>query len=207
MNEGEGWRHPPAPTRSMGTPTGLSFLQPPRAAPSDTSHGCCWAPCPGPRLCFQERVGAFVSAGCALAPAARGAQAAGDVCASRCSWASPVHPLRAHLPAPSLQDGLCLCPAAWLGMPGIIPVCHSELGAGAAPTWLRNPNKLSRLGTRAGTSSVLTLNSYWCDSLAIYLFKATELFAILLKSKHSVWAGELFCLNVRLGDTDDNLSE
>lgn len=111
MNEGEGWRHLPAPTRSLGTPTGLSFLQPPRAAPSDTSHGCCWAPCPGPRLCFQERVGAFVSAGCALAPAARGAQAAGDVCASRCSWASPVHPLRAHLPAPSLQDGLCLCPA------------------------------------------------------------------------------------------------
>lgn len=95
----------------------------------------------------------------------------------------------------------------WLGMPSKIPVCHSELGAGAAPTWLRNPNKLSRLGTRAGTSSVLTLNSYWCDSLAIYLFKATELFAILLKSKHSVWAGELFCLNVRLGDTDDNLSE
>lgn len=95
----------------------------------------------------------------------------------------------------------------WLGMPSKIPVCHSELGAGAAPTWLRNPNKLSRLGTWAGTSSVLTLNSYWCDSLAIYLFKATELFAILLKSKHSVWAGELFCLNVRLGDTDDNLSE
>lgn len=95
----------------------------------------------------------------------------------------------------------------WLGMPSKIPVCHSELGAGTAPTWLRNPNKLSRLGTRAGTSSVLTLNSYWCDSLAIYLFKATELFAILLKSKHSVWAGELFCLNVRLGDTDDNLSE
>lgn len=64
MNEGEGWRHLPAPTRSLGTPTGLSFLQPPRAAPSDTSHGCCWAPCPGPCLCFQERVGAVVSVGC-----------------------------------------------------------------------------------------------------------------------------------------------
>lgn len=86
-------------------------------------------------------------------------------------------------------------------------VCQRTLLAGAAPMWLRNTNKLSRLGTQAGTSSVLTLNSYWCDSLAVYLFKATELFAIFLKSKHSVWAGELFCLNVRLSDTDDNLSE
>lgn len=83
----------------------------------------------------------------------------------------------------------------------------SGLGEGAALMWLRNTNKLFRLGTQAGTSSVLTLNSYWCDSLAIYLFKATELFAIFLKSKHSVWAGELFCLNVHLSDSDDNLSE
>lgn len=83
----------------------------------------------------------------------------------------------------------------------------SGLGAGAALMWLRNTNKLFRLGTQAGTSSVLTLKSYWCDSLAIYLFKATELFAIFLKSKHGVWAGELFCLNVHLSDSDDNLSE
>lgn len=200
MNEGEGWRHPPAPTRSLGTPTGLSFLQPPHAAPSDTSHGCCWAPCPGPCLCFQERVGAFVSVGCP-----------GTGC-SRCAGSRRCLCLQVLLGTRSMPTSPrppCRMSSAfvWLGMPSKIPVCHSELGAGTAPTWLRNPNKLSRLGTRAGTSSVLTLNSYWCDSLAIYLFKATELFAILLKSKHSVWAGELFCLNVRLGDTDDNLSE
>ena len=81
----------------------------------------------------------------------------------------------------ALGCSLCSGLRALRRVPGRL-VWQSTLVAGPVPMWLRNTNKLSRLGTQAGTSSVLTLNSYWCDSLAIYLFKATELFATFLKA-------------------------
>lgn len=113
-------------------------------------------------------------------------------------WCSPAEPFPARAPQhPHPWDYPC----------PMVLVCRRTAVVGAAPRWLRNTNKLCRLGTQAGASSVLTLNSYWCDSLAIYLFKATELFAMVLKSKPGVWAGELFCLSAPRPDTDDNLSE